>query len=735
MKKEKPKKIKEIEDSIGRVSSKIILNDINNLISKKEYVDWCYFLLGKINILEKNLDSAKEYLTKSIELNENLLESYFQLGVAYNIEKDFLNARDFYKKALMIDNENIPTNLNMVGCLISLQEWDNAENIIDELLLKIPKNTVVHNYKGLISEQKSNFTQSIEHYNIAFKLSGNDISNYYISRVLEKQKKFEECEELLLNFLSKNPDFYAAYLILGNIQFYNGQLELAIDSYTKSLKMQQDQHIIYNNIGNCYADLENFSEAINFYDKAIMSNETYSIALNNKAITLNKLNKFDASLNVIRRAIEITPNNSDYYNTLGSAYVLKGDVEKGVDSYKKSISLSPDNVEAYNNLGGSLFQLGRNSDAIDSFKTALKYNPNNCEAFRSLVINKGINKDSDLVKYFLETYSKNEEILKDKEIIDHDSSIVKNHISLSFAFGYLFDQVKEYKKAFEYLDRGNSLHRKTFNYKIEDDQLFFNKIKEGFSKNLYNSIGKGGFNSKIPIFIIGMPRSGTTMVEQILSSHSNVCAAGEIPNLKEVAYSLNDIFKLNNQKDLIDYLDIDKRLFLGKSYVESIEKFRLKGDMVTNKDMHNYLYVGLIKLILPDSKIIHVKRNKFDTCFSIYSLFFSGQQSFAYNLNELGKYYSLYENIIAHWKDVLDNPFYEIIYEDLLSNQESETKLLLDYCNLSFEEECIEFYNNKRAIQTSSSLQVRQKPYKSSVERWKNYETELKPLKEILNIT
>ena len=490
-----------------------------------------------------------------------------------------------------------------------------------------------------------------------------------------------------------------------------------------------------NNIGLVYLAVNQFENAISFFSKSLQINQNYINALINRSVCFNKLNNYNDAIKDCKKIIKLDSKFASAYNNLGWAYHIKGNNEKAITNYKIALELKPNYLEAINNLGGAYFNLGDKKLAAEYFKKSLEIDPQNTETFRSLVLNKGIDSKDIRVSQFSNLYDENEKKLESYKHKPIPKNFIDSHSSLCFALGYLNDNEKNYKKASIYFERGNQLYRSSYDYDIEIEERLFLQIQEVFDKELFQESKDKGNLSSAPIFIVGMPRSGTTLVEQILSSHSLVIGLGEIEFIKKIASLAIDKIPSNNLEN-IKYLSSRDRESLGNEYLRNINDLIDKPNSTyrfTDKQMLNFINLGFIKMIFPKAKIIHVKRNSMDNCFSIYSLRFNGHQPFAYNQFELGKYYKMYEKMMFHWSNIFPNNIYEVSYENLVRDLNNEVKGILEFCNLNFEDNCINFHENKRSVITSSSLQVREKIYSSAINRWKNYEKELKPLYNALN--
>jgi len=289
---------------------------------------------------------------------------------------------------------------------------------------------------------------------------------------------------------------------------------------------------------------------------------------------------------------------------------------------------------------------------------------------------------------------------------------------LNFAVGKAFEDVKNYKDAFKSFQKGNELKNEMSAYNIDNETKTFNKIKSIFNDPKILDSKEG--DKKI-IFVVGMPRSGTSLVEQILSSHIKIYGAGELSFLSDI------IEKEINSKE-------QKYSNLQSEYMDCIKKFKHEEEYLVDKTPLNFKWIGFILNFFPNSKIIHCKRSAVDVCWSNYKNLFSSEKlNYSYSFSNLANYYRLYEDLMLHWSKIYKNKFYEIDYEKLVKNKEEEIKNILKYLDLDWDENCLNFHKNKRSVSTASLAQVRKPIYNSSVEKWKNYNLELTSLVKMLN--
>ena len=495
-------------------------------------------------------------------------------------------------------------------------------------------------------------------------------------------------------------------------------------------------------------DLLNLFKSKKFKEAEIIAKESIQKFPNNPflynflGLTLSELKRHDEAIKIYKQGIKIDKKFSVFYNNLGIIYQSKREYIKAKSFYEKAAKLEKNLPEANNNLGNLYRALNNDKKAIFFFKKALEINSNFYPSHFNIAIlykNMGKFKEAEFhlneaikINPLLYTAHRNlSEIIKYNQNNDHLKILKKiyednknNYINkkeICFALGKAFEDMKIYDEAFRYYDEGNNLHRKTINFSIDNEYEEFNLIKETFNKRLFEERKNTGNKKDALIFILGMPRSGTTLVEQIISSHPDVFGGDEldiIPNLIKKY--------LKNKNNKIDLAIIKKgnSKFIKKladEYLRETVKISKKRK-ITDKLTVNFKWIGLIKLMLPNSKIIHCKRNPKDTSLSIFKNYFvHNDLKYAYNLNELSKYYHAYIDVMNHWNKILPNFIYEIKYENLINNTQPEVKNLLKSLNLKWNPKCLEFHKTERSVKTASDTQIRNKIYRSSINSWKNF--------------
>ena len=495
-----------------------------------------------------------------------------------------------------------------------------------------------------------------------------------------KSGNLSEAEILTKKLINDNPKVVFLYNLLGLILAEQKKDDQAIKCYEKGINIDPSFAMIYNNMGLLFFKnkaAENIKKVENFYKKAI--------SLNKKI--------------------------PEPHNNLGNLYDYLDKIHDAINCYKKAIDINPKFSYAHHNLGTAYVTIGKFDKAKKHFKESIKLNPNFTITHRSLSRITKYNNDDE---HFIEL----KKIYKNLNINDSEK-----RIELGYALGKAFDDTKNFDQSFKHYEEANLLQRKKIDFSLKIEKGKFEEIKNIYNKKLFDKYKNSDHIDDSPIFIIGMPRSCTTLVEQILSSHPNVYGAEEvefIPLLIE-----KNFMDKNLRLFLKRIIDFDKKALkkIGEEYINKMKNVSNNSDRTTDKLPINFLYVGFIKLILPKSKIIHCYRNSKDNCLSIFkNQFSSGKIKFAYDMNEIVEYYNIYNNLMKYWKNLLPDFIYDLKYESLVSNTKTEIQNLLKNCDLTWNNDCVNFHNNKRSIKTASDTQVRNKIYSSSIDSWKNYE-------------
>ena len=437
---------------------------------------------------------------------------------------------------------------------------------------------------------------------------------------------------------------------------------------------------------------------------------------------LIKRQKYGSALDFATKIFTKSPEDISLMKLMAVTLQQTDNQLQALDTFKKIIDIEPNNAEIHLSKGHLFKTSGDIKNSIKSYQKAYKCNQYFGDAYWSLANLKTYNfSDSEILAL---TNMVNDPYVNDDE-----------KIFMHFALGRAHEDTKNFGKSFSHYERGNSMKLSQTKFSINDFISDCNNQKEVCTKDLMQTKSDWGNSSNEPIFILGLPRVGSTLVEQILSSHSMVEGTHELPNILSTAHKLNQrkIQDINSKyPDILLSLSSPQLQMIGDQYLADAEIFRSGKDFFIDKMPNNFRHIGLIKLILPNAKIIDIRRNSMSACFSCYKQLFAEGQEFTYSLENLASYYNTYVDLMDHWNKVLPGQILSLNYEDLINEFEPSVDRILDYCNLPFEQSCLEFYKSKRSVKTPSAEQVRQPIYKSGLDYWKNYEPFLDDLKNNL---
>jgi len=541
-------------------------------------------------------------------------------------------------------------------------------------------------------------------------------ASHLLGLIAHQSGNHELATRLIIKAIHKNPSQSLYYSNLAIVLMAVGRLEDAANCYQNVVHIQPDHAAAYHSLGNIRLQQGNLPAAIASYQQAIRIAPNDAAVHNNLGVAWLKQGELTEAEKSFREAIRVTPDYTEACSNLGIALKDQGKLEQAEAALKQALGINPDDADSCNNLGNVLLSLGKLKEARNAYSRALQIRPDYSEAFRSL---------SKLKRYS----EIDAETLRMKALFHSPDTSREKKMHLGFALGKIHEDIEDYEKAFEYIGQANHLFRSSYDYDIAEDKAFFDLVTNIFDKNFMHRHQDSGNNDETPIFIVGMPRSGTSLIEQILASHPQVYGAGELSYLKQIIlHACGNAPGYDFLKNIETFRQ-DDFTNLGNEYIANIRKHSASAKFITDKLPHNFFYLGMINIILPRAKIIHCRRNPLDNCLSIFKNYFSDYQRYAYDLTELGEYFHLYQALMEHWHHILPKDrIYDIQYEALVAEQESQTKALLRHCGLAWDEHCLSFHKTDRAVRTASAAQVRQPVYQRSVHLWRRYEKHLEPL-------
>jgi predicted Zn-dependent protease len=468
--------------------------------------------------------------------------------------------------------------------------------------------------------------------------------------------------------------------------------------------------------------LRRFVDAQTILETCLEIAPNFAPAMHQYAVVLYRLTKTESALEIVERLLAAEPNNLSYLALQGAILAHMGDTEDSIRVYEKVLKRSPTQAKIWLSYGHALKAAGRAEECIGAYKSAIEKAPGLGEAYWSLANMKTYRfGESDVESIRSE--------LKRSTLNDDD------RLHLEYALGKALEDRKEYEDSLRHYAAGARIRRRLHPYNATETAAHVRRCRAYFTQQLLSARANKGAPDADPIFILGMPRAGSTLVEQILASHPLVEGTMELPNIPAFAREIADVRAGEGTKfpEAIDELSDDDLRGFGERFLHETRVYRKSGTpYFIDKMPNNFLYVGLIHLILPNAKIIDARRHPMACCFSNFKQHFARGQNFSYSFEDMAHFYRHYVALMDHFDQVLPGRVHRVIYERMVEDPESEVRKLLAYCGLEFDERCLRFYENDRAVRTASSEQVRQPIFRSGVDQWRHYEPWLDTLKEAL---
>ena len=642
--------------------------------------------------------------------------------IAYQNAKDLIDKKDYIQASEQLNEilKVFPNELNSIYLLIDC--YIKLNNPIKALECTHLALNIKNNDKKLL-ELEIRLNEYLERDSESIHLLKTFIDKFsdlgalkHLSNLLVKQDKSDEADDLIKSFFEDNEDYGLLYK--GVRHLHASRYRKAEDAFKKVLIEDGNNIDALRFMGILAFKSGNHDIAEAMLTKALKLDPTYSLAWANLAQVFSVTGQLDKAKKSFKNILNMTPKNGLIWAEYGTVLTKLANYKEGIDAYLKALEFKPNSPRVHLSLGHVYKTMGEIDNSIDSYKNTILQNNLSGEAYWSLAN--------------LKTYSFSMNEIKDmEETLKGDMSDIERS-QMYFALGKAYEVKKDFDKSFKNYYEGNKVKKALIKYSSDDTTDNTKRILDFFNQENIQKLAKSSTNDRDPIFILGMPRSGSTLVDQIISSHSKVDGTQELPNIIKIAAELNSNNQ-NNYPEVLKELDDSKLSNLGKVYISETAWARDTAPFFIDKMPNNFIHIGLIKTILPNAKIIDTRRDPMDTCFSCFKQFFARGQLFTYSLEDLGNYYIDYIRAMNHWHNVYGKDIYTVHYDNVINETEETIRELIDYCELPFEKECLEFYNSSRPVKTPSAEQVRQPIYKSGLNYWKNYEKHLLPLKKIID--
>ena len=645
-----------------------------------------------------DFNTAKVAFKNAVNLfsDNNLNEAIEQLNEILNTHPEHLNALDLL--GIIFIKLNKPDEaLEVINKSISLNK-DNKKYLDTKYKLLIFKGDNNNAFDCLKSLHKK--YPSVN--------SAREISNHY----LDMDNK-DKADEVIQKFLESDKTYSELYKGIRHVKA-NRDLE-AEKAYKNVLKKDKNNVDALRLLGLLATKNKKYSIAEKLFIRAIELQPYYKLLWDNLAKCYRFQNKLTEAKKAFTNLLKLDPENFEAIGASATMSVRLGQYNEGIKLYKELLKYQGNNPRVYLSMGHAYKTIGERSNSEDAYTKAIEQFPLCGEGYWSLAN--------------LKTYKFSDNQVKAMENSLEEEMHQVEKIQMLFALGKAYESKNEYEKSFKFYKDGNWLHRKQINYNAQNNSDSINKVINFFDKNRQSLNFHSGFKSNEPIFVLGLPRAGSTLLEQILSSHSKIEGTQELGNIMSIG---RQIRTSNNSEDYLQNLvNLNDKLIrsYGKKYIDETQWARNEKCFFIDKMPNNFPHIGLIKMILPNAKIIDARRNPLDGCFSCYKQYFAKGQHFTYDLDDIARYYKDYLKIMDFWNSYFPNSIHTVMYENVIENPEDEVRSMINFLNLDFQESCLSFYKSSRPVKTASSEQVRQPIYKSALNYWKNFDSDLEELK------
>jgi tetratricopeptide (TPR) repeat protein len=631
-------------------------------------------------------------------------------------------AQNHFKSILAISPMHVPALAYLAFVFSSTQQHENAIKTLKTLLMTGQNLAQSHFNLGGEYFKLEQYEQAITHYQTCIKLNPNVIDAYIDCAICQRKlKQYELAERSLHQTLNKDKSNARALQNLGLTYADKEDFNRALNCLEDAVGLAPNEVEFRMSFANVLTKAGLFEEAEKQWFAACNINPNHSDCFVGFGEFLLDLNAFDEAQECFVRALNLSPKSLRVLDDMGENYRHMGNLEKSLACYDQSLTLEPGRLKSLSGKANVLLEHGKLAEVALLADTMVNRYPYEDAGY----IIKARSKKSTVGDGIAES------LLNFTKLENKDSQAF-----IHFMLGKVFDDRNDYSNAFKHYAQGNAMRDSLLDYTQAEDLQRFDNIIEFYNETFFAKTRDIGCNSDFPVFIVGMPRSSTTLTEQIISSHPNVMAAGEVGFWNKAKDSMSRTLNVTTEypQCVLDMEQVDS-IKIASLYEGILKKITGKSTgilHITDKMPHNFLHIGLITTIFPNAKIIHTKRDPIDTCLSIFFQNFSDWHSYGFNLSNLGFHYRQYERLMAHWHKLLPGRILDINYEDTTANPELWSRRLIDYVGLEWSDACLAPHKLERSVKTASIWQVRQPIYKSSIERWRNYEEFLGPLIDAL---
>ncbi len=550
--------------------------------------------------------------------------------------------------------------------------------------------------------------------------SGQTERRFESARRAHAEGRLKEAERHCRWILKRHPQQPEVLHLLALVMKDGGRLNVAVDYLERALKARPDDALCLNNLGNVLREQGQMSEAIDRYQAALRLDPEYLSAHYNLGVALLAASRPEQALACLKRVVDQNPDDAEAWSQLGAALLDLGRDEDAMAASRKSLELAADSADGWNALGLIHADRGEFEDALQCYRRALEIEPGHVKAALNLC----------KIRRF-DSGDEPERSLVERALAENPS--VEDRGDLHFALGKISDDCGRFAEAFEHYRQANRQRAGRARYDPRKVEAEVTRHMQVFDEKFFQSRSGFGDDSELPLFIIGMPRSGTTLVEQVLAAHPEIHGAGELLDISELAAGLSaQVGSGLAYPDCVLDMDAEQSRTLAGKYLEALRVRAPQAQRITDKMPGNYLFLGLIALLLPRARVVYCRRHPLDVALSIYFTDFSAGHQYSNTFEHITAQFRQFLRLMSHWRSVIPAPVFELSYEDMVAKPEAKIRELLEFVDLDWDARCLEFQNVDRQVHTASAWQVRQPFYARSVGRWRHYEQQLVPFMRTL---
>jgi tetratricopeptide (TPR) repeat protein len=603
----------------------------------------------------------------------------------------------------------------------------------------------------LIAENRLAEARSL--YEQVCKLDSHDAETWVELGIIQRRlRDFAQAEHSCRKAISIQPGYAAAYQALGGALQQQGRLDDALFCYREAIQLDPGIVEAHYFLANALRQAGLLEDATLAYQRLLELSPDHFAGLNNLGTHLKNLGDAEGAIALLRRALQLQPDSIETMTNLGDAYVDRSWYEDALEILQRAVRINPGFANAHRALANALHHAGRLQEALDSYGHAARFVP----GWREVTLGQAkifeqlgeYKKSHDLLRPLIEAgydgaipvffdiskhVGRREQALRELErfLGKRPNMRAEAAAGIHFQLGRHYDEAGDYDTAFRHFEQANAMTPADFN---RDAQIrLVDKIIATYSQDFVQVMSRAGNQSDLPVFIVGMPRSGTSLVEQILASHPDVFGAGELPHISRMVQRLTNDYPGLTFPGLAKYVTRESLDSAAEHHLRELQSLGRTATRVTDKMPYNLVYVGLIAQLFPEARIIQCVRHPLDTCLSCYfSDFGTVGHGFSYDLKTVGEFYIQYQRLMQHWASIFPDRVLQVSYAGLVREQERFSRQIVDFCGLEWDDRCLDFHNTDRFVFTLSYDQVRQPMYTRSLERWKNYAKHLQPLSDLL---